>query len=156
VTATPHKVMLRWSRIAILAAVGLIVVVLVTAKAETAGPSPSRGPIAGVEAEAPEVTLDRALAAGQPTLAFFHSLTCESCIEMTAIVGQVYPAFRGKVTLVDVNVYDDRNAALLSRARIVSIPTLVLVDRGGKIRWFPGVMDAAQLSQRLQALADGS
>jgi hypothetical protein len=49
--------------------------------------------------EAPEVTLDRALAANRPTLAFFHSLTCDSCIEMTAIVQQVYPEFQGTITL---------------------------------------------------------
>lgn len=152
-TATPHKALLRWSQIAILGGIALLVLVLVTAKAQPAGPSSSPGPAA--IAEAPEAALDRALAASQPTLAFFHSTTCASCIEMTAIVADVYPEFQGTVTLVDVDVYDDRNEALLSRARIVSIPTLVLFDRAGTSQWFPGVMDADQLRQHLQALAGG-
>jgi thioredoxin-like negative regulator of GroEL len=152
-SATPHRALRRWSQIAILAGIAVLVVVLVTAKGQPAGPSSSPGPIA--VSEAPEATLDRALAASQPTLAFFHSTTCASCIEMTAIVAAVYPEFQGKVTLVDVDVYEDRNEALLSRARIVSIPTLVLFDRAGTSQWYPGVMDAAQLRQRLQALAGG-
>ena len=152
-TATPHKALRRWSQIAVLAGVAVLVVVLVTAKGQPAGTSPSPGVIAVTEA--PEVALDRALAASQPTLAFFHSMTCDSCIEMTAIVAAVYPEFEGKVTLVDVDVYEDRNEALLSRARIVSIPTLVLFDRAETSQWYPGVMDADLLRQRLQALAGG-
>ena len=152
-TATPHKALRRWSQIAVLAGVAVLVVVLVTAKGQPPGTSPSPGVIAVTEA--PEVALDRALAASQPTLAFFHSMTCDSCIEMTAIVAAVYPEFQGKVTLVDVDVYEDRNEALLSRARIVSIPTLVLFDRAGTSQWYPGVMDADLLRQRLQALAGG-
>jgi len=153
-TATPHKALRRWAQIAILAGTAVLVVLLVTTKGQPAGPSASSGPVA--VSEAPEAALDRALAASQPTLAFFHSTTCDSCIEMTAIVDAVFPEFEGKVTLVDVDVYEDRNEALLSRARIVSIPTLVLFDRAGASQWFAGVMDAAQLRQRLQALADGA
>ena len=105
--------------------------------------------------EAPEAALDRALAAGQPTLAFFHSLTCESCVEMTAIVKQVYPEFQGSITLVDVDVYDPRNENLLGRARIPGIPTVVLFDRAGKGKWLVGVTAADQLREQLVALAAG-
>jgi len=105
--------------------------------------------------EAPEAALDRALAAGQPTLAFFHSLTCESCVEMTAIVKQVYPEFQGSITLVDVDVYDPRNENLLGRARIPGIPTVVLFDRAGEGKWLVGVTAAEQLREQLLALAAG-
>jgi hypothetical protein len=63
--------------------------------------------------ELPEVQLMRALDAGTPALAFFHSSICDSCKEMTAIVAEVYPEFAGSVALVDVDVYDERNKALL-------------------------------------------
>ena len=154
-TANAHRVLRRGSQIVILVGVAVLVVILVTAKGQPSGSVSPQGPLAAVP-EAPEAALDRAVAANQPTLAFFHSLTCDPCIEMTAIVEAVYPEFKGEITLVDVNVYDDRNAALLQRARIITIPTLVLIDRNGEGEWFPGVMDGPQLRQRLQALAGGS
>jgi hypothetical protein len=60
----------------------------------------------------PEAQLDQLLAAGKPTLAFFHSNTCVQCVRMTEIVQQVYPDFADAVALVDVNVYDERNRHL--------------------------------------------
>jgi thiol:disulfide interchange protein len=100
----------------------------------------------------PETQLDQLLAAKHPTLAFFHSDTCQQCIEMTQIVQQVYPEFAGSVALVDVNVYDDRNARLLQRASIRVIPTLVFFNREGKGQVTTGVMQPAQLRQALQSL----
>lgn len=122
----------------------VLVGVAVFAKGQPQGP-----------AWAPEVTLDRALAANRLTLAFYHSLTCDSCKEMTAIVQQVHPEFRGAITLVDVDVYDGRNQALVDRARIIAIRTLVLIDRRSQTRPFVGVMGADHLRQRLLALAGG-
>ncbi|MFO7635516.1 MAG: hypothetical protein R6W76_23420 [Caldilinea sp.] len=47
----------------------------------------SFGPVAQPQ-ELPEVQLMRALENGAPTLAFFHSNTCDSCKEMMAVVQQ--------------------------------------------------------------------
>jgi len=152
-TPTQHTALRRWARIAVLVGTAALVVVLVSAKGQPAGPSSSPGAIA--VSEAPEAALDRALAASQPTLAFFHSTTCQSCIEMTAIVDAVFPEFAGKVTLVDVDVYDPRNENLLGRARIPGIPTVVLFDRAGKGKWLVGVTAADQLREQLVALAAG-
>lgn len=152
-TATSHGALWRASRIVVLVGVAGLVGVAVFAKGQPAAPASPPGAAAAVEA--PEVALDRALAANRPTLAFYHSLTCESCVEMTAIVQEVYPEFRDTIALVDVNVYDDRNAALLERSRILAIPTVVLIDRTGQAQPFVGVMEAEQLRQRLQALAGG-
>ena len=153
-TGASNRALWRGSRIAVLVGVAILVGVAVFAKGQSPVPVSSPGPMAVTEA--PEVALDRALAANRPTLAFFHSLTCDSCIEMTAIVQQVYPEFQGTITLVDVNVYDGRNQALVERSRILAIPTVVLIDGTGQAQWFPGVMEAAQLRQKLQALAGGS
>lgn len=101
----------------------------------------------------PEAQLDQLLAAGKPTLAFFHSTTCVPCIKMTQIVQEVYPEFAESVALVDVNVYDKRNASLLQRARIRAIPTLIFIDRTGQGRGYMGVMEPDALREQLQALA---
>lgn len=104
----------------------------------------------------PQEQLAQVLQAGQPTLAFFHSNTCQQCIEMIEIVGDVYPEFSTSVALVDVNVYDEQNAALLKEVRLQFIPTLIFYDQNGKSELFVGVMPAEQLRQRLASLAEGT
>jgi thiol:disulfide interchange protein len=70
-------------------------------------------------------------------------------------VAQVYPEFSSTVTLVDVNVYDEYNAALLQRVGLQYIPTLIFYDHTGKGQVSVGVMEDEQLRQTLAALAGG-
>jgi len=100
----------------------------------------------------PEAQLDQLLAAGKPTLAFFHSNTCKKCIRMSEIVEEVYPDFADTVSLVDVNAYEGRNASLLQRVGIRAIPTLIFIDRTGQGRGYMGVMEPDALREQLQAL----
>lgn len=104
--------------------------------------------------ESAEVQLDRYLEAGTPIFIFFHSNNCQSCIDMMAVVDEVYPAFSEKVALVDVNVYDSANQNLLERARISSIPTQVFIDTTGAGNGILGVMSADELTQQLQVLIE--
>jgi thiol-disulfide isomerase/thioredoxin len=110
---------------------------------------------ADLAALSPEAQVDALLAAKQPIFAFFHSNTCKQCIDMTAIVEQVYPDFDGQVYLVDVNVYDKANQNLLRRANLRVIPTLIFVDRSGETWGYTGVMPATDLREQLQTLAGG-
>ena len=102
--------------------------------------------------ELPEAQLERLLTAGQPTLAFFHSNNCVQCIKMMGVVEQVYPEFADAVALVDVNVYDQRNASLLQRARIRAIPTQIFFDQTGEGMMVMGAMDPGQFREQMQAL----
>lgn len=101
----------------------------------------------------PEAQLEQLLAEGTPALAFFHSTTCDQCIRMTEIVNKVYPEFATTVALVDVNVYDQRNAHLLQQAGIRVIPTLVFIDHTGQGKGYTGVMQPDVLREQLRALA---
>jgi thioredoxin-like negative regulator of GroEL len=103
----------------------------------------------------PEEQLASALATHQPTFIFLHSLDCIPCKEMMRIVDEVYPEYAGKVVLVDVNVFDERNANLLRQEGLQVIPTLVFYDRGGQRQVYMGVMETRQLRQTLAALAVG-
>ena len=103
----------------------------------------------------PQVQLEQVLKAGQPALAFFHSNTCQQCIEMIGIVEEVYPEFSDSVALVDVNVYDERNASLLQQVQLQFIPTLIFYDQSGEAQVVVGVMQAEQLRQTLAILAGG-
>ena len=110
---------------------------------------------ADLAALSPEAQVDRLLAAKQPIFAFFHSTTCQQCIDMTHIVEQVYPDFNGQVYLVDVNVYDKGNQNLLRRANLHVIPTLIFIDRSGETWGYTGVMPADALREQLQTLVGG-
>lgn len=114
---------------------------------------PTAAPPMDLAGLSPEVQVDQLLAARQPVFAFFHSNTCQQCIDMTRIVEQVYPDFNGRVYLVDVNVYDKSNQNLLRRANLRVIPTLIFIDRSGKAWGYTGVMPAADLRAQLQTLA---
>ena len=101
----------------------------------------------------PEEQLDRYLESGKPVFVFFHSTNCQSCIDMMAIVDQVYPEFESSVPLIDVNVYDPINENLLRRARINTIPTQLFVDAAGQGKIAMGIMTPEQLSEQLALLA---
>ena len=101
----------------------------------------------------PETQLDQYLAVNQPVLAFFHSNDCEQCVKMIEVVEQVYPDFAGSVALVDVNVYEKRNANLLRRAGIRAIPTMLFIDSAGQGQVVMGLMESDVFRQHLQQLA---
>lgn len=101
-----------------------------------------------------EALLDQYLAEGKPIFVFFHSNNCQSCIDMIAIVDQVYPEFEDTIALVDVNVYDSANQNLLQRANIYSIPTQVFIDRAGQGKVAMGVMSPEDFRTQLLALAE--
>jgi thiol:disulfide interchange protein len=125
-----------------------VFILLVKEQPQAAAPS------VGSSGALPEAQLDRALKASQPALAFFHSNSCEQCIIMIDTVKQVYPEFSSSVALVDVNVYDPENEALLRAARIQFIPTLVFYNQEGQAEMHVGVMDPDALRARLSRLSE--
>lgn len=157
----------RQTRRQFAAAIGVLILVVAVLILKQAGPSATSagaGPetqdgdavsLAPADDELPQAHLERMLSEGQPVLAFFHSTTCYQCVEMTKIVNQVYPDFEDQVALVDVNVYDERNQALLQQAKIRVIPTLILFDRSGAGQGFTGVMPDEQLETVLTNISSG-
>ena len=104
----------------------------------------------------PEEQLAAALQTNWPTFVFLHSTDCIPCQEMMGIVDQVYPEFEESVALVDVNVYDQRNVALMRSEGLQVIPTLVFYDHQGARQTHVGVMEPTQFRKTLQSLAQGS
>jgi thiol:disulfide interchange protein len=134
----------RWIQITIIAGVALLAVAILFFKNQAAGaPAVSLADvqtgagegddgIATADGELPQQRLERLLAGGQPTLAFFHSNNCVECTKMVKIVADVYPEFEDSVGLVDVDVYNPQNRALLQQARIQYIPTVIFYDTSGE------------------------
>ena len=139
----------HWPKIFILAGIALIITVIIIVKNQSVE---QPGSTANQTAE---TLLDQYLEEGKPTFVFFHSNNCQSCIDMIAIVDQVYPEFEDKIALVDVNVYDSANQDLLRRANIYSIPTQVFIDRAGEGKVTMGVMTPEDFRTQLLALTEG-
>ena len=146
-----HRKQSRLLPILVLGGLALLVVAILLLKPEPQIATPTASANEYAEAQ-----LDRALAENRPTLAFFHSNTCHQCQVMMEIVGQVYPDFAETVVLVDINVYDENNDALLKRVGLQYIPTLIFYDQTGQEQVSVGVMEAEQLRQTLAALAEGN
>ncbi len=107
--------------------------------AATSSPAVVNGPF---KPTSPADQLDQALAAGQPVLVFMHSTTCQSCIDMTKVVDQIYPEFADRIALVDVDVYDEANGPLMEKLGLRYIPTVVAFDKEGKTAQNVGAMKA--------------
>jgi thiol-disulfide isomerase/thioredoxin len=101
----------------------------------------------------PETQLNWYLENHQPVFVFFHSTTCQTCIDMMGVVDQIYPKFKDHVGLVDVNVYQTWNENLLRRARITNIPTQVFINEKGEEKTMIGGMQPDELRAELQILA---
>jgi thiol:disulfide interchange protein len=145
-----HRKPSRLPQILALGGIGFLVLVVILIKTQPSEEARVQHPDV-----LPQAQLEQVLQAGQPALAFFHSNTCQLCIEMIGIVGDVYPDFADTVALVDVNVYDERNASLLQQVRLNFIPTLIFYDQSGEAQVVVGVMQAEQLRQTLATLAGG-
>jgi len=101
--------------------------------------------------EPAEVQFDQALAQKRVTFALFHSKTCIPCKEMEKTAAAVMPEFKGKITFVDVDVYDEANLNLLRRMQIQVIPTTFIFDRNGQSKVFQGLISADLLRSELAA-----
>ena len=131
----------------ILGGVVLLVLVVLAFKDRSQPEAPSSTSVL------PEAQLERAVRAGKPALAFFHSNNCQQCLIMIDTVGQVFPEFASSVDLVDINVYDPKNEPLLQKVGLQYIPTLIFFDRYGQSQTSVGVMETDELHQRLTSLA---
>lgn len=110
-------------------------------------------PVVQAAQELPEETLNRLYNEKEPVFAFFHSNNCHLCIEMIKVVDEVMPEYDGKVSLVDINVYDVNNKSLLQRAQIQAIPTQIFISSSGEVSRQVGLMSADQLRTVLDQIS---
>lgn len=107
-----------------------------------------------VSNETPEQQLDRYLESGELVFAFIHSNNCQSCIDMMQTVDIVYPEYKDKIALVDVDVYDPINQKLLQRAGVSYIPTQIFIDLSGEGKVIVGAMAPDDLRSALNELLE--
>jgi len=96
---------------------------------------------------------EAAVASGKPVYVLFHSLTCASCIEISAVVDEVVPAYADRVAYVNVITDDPSGQALAAQFSFQYIPTSFFLAPGGTVVGsFTGVLSAEEMRGRLDAL----
>lgn len=96
---------------------------------------------------------ESALKSGKPVYVLFHSLTCVPCIEISAVVDKVIPAYEGKVVFVNAITTDQPAQRLSEKFRFQYIPTSFFIDPRGKVvDSFTGAMDEAAMKAYLDKL----
>ncbi|MCL5887821.1 MAG: thioredoxin family protein [Actinobacteria bacterium] len=100
------------------------------------------------------VDYDAAVASGKPIYVLFHSLTCEPCVEISAVVDQVMPGYEGDVVFVNAITDDPSAQQLAAQFSFQYIPTSFFISPGGTevVDSFTGAMEDAQMRGYLDAL----
>lgn len=156
------------SRRIIIVAVIAVFVVLALAKAMSAGTIPSTTPDAeqtgtGLPAAGTTITsvhndavadFDAAIASGKPIYVLFHSLSCQPCVEISAVADSVIPEYEDDVVFVNAITDDPSGQQLASRFSFQYIPTSFFIAPGGEevVDSFTGAMDAEKMRGYLDAL----
>ena len=109
------------------------------------GPSQSRADAS--------VAYEAALKTGKPVYVLFHSLTCDPCIDISAVVDDVIADYEGKVVFVNAITTDAPAARLAGKFRFQYIPTSFFLDAKGEVvDSFTGAMDQAAMRAYLDKL----
>ncbi len=83
-----------------------------------------------------------------PVLVDFYATWCGPCQMMAPILEQVSGQMKDKLMVVKIDT--DKYEHLASQHHIYALPTLVLFKNGAEVDRIEGVMQAAQLIDRLQ------
>lgn len=137
---------------------------LILGKAMTGGRSSASAPDPGVAKTGTTITsvrndaaadYDAALKSGKPVYVLFHSLTCDPCVEISAIVDRVMPDYEDRIVFVNAISDDAPAQQLAAQFQFQYIPTSFFITPDGAVSdSFTGAMDEVRLRGYLDALAD--
>jgi thioredoxin-like negative regulator of GroEL len=94
-----------------------------------------------------------ALKTGRPVYVLFHSLTCDPCVQISAVADAVVPAYADTVAFVNAISDDPSGQELASSFQFQYIPTsFFLAADGTVVSSYTGVLSAQEMRARLDSL----
>jgi thioredoxin 2 len=87
--------------------------------------------------------LEKVLKSPLPVLVFAMSPTCPSCVMVAPHIESIAREFRGKLKVGRLNI--QTSPELASRFQILSVPYLLIFDRGQLLESLPGALDMGHL-----------
>lgn len=104
-------------------------------------------------AELPSATdaaVRQALSSGKPVVIDLGARTCIPCKKMAPILESLSREYRGKASVLFIDVHDDQAAA--RKFRIQMIPTQIFFDaKGREVKRHMGYMDKGEIVRELKA-----
>jgi thioredoxin 1 len=104
-------------------------------------------------AELPSATalaVNQALSSGKPTVIDLGARTCIQCKKMAPILESLSAEYRGKASVLFIDVHEDLAAA--QKHRVQMIPTQIFFNAQGKeVKRHMGFMDKADIVKELKA-----
>lgn len=147
-------------------AVALVVILLLktsaheppssTSRATSVSLPASRSSASSITSVHNDATADyvTALKSGRPIYVLFHSLTCQPCVEISAVADRVLPAYRDQVVFVNAITDDASSQQLAAKFSFQYIPTSFFVKPDGTVLdSYTGVLSEADMKARLDTLA---
>lgn len=96
---------------------------------------------------------EAALETDKPVYVLFHSLSCQSCVEISAVADKVMPEYEDRVTFVNAISDDASSQRLASVLPFQFIPqSFFLAPDGTVVDEYTGAMSEAEMRARLDAL----
>ena len=97
---------------------------------------------------------DDVLLSDKPVIVDFWAEWCGPCKMIAPILGEIATEQAGKITVAKLNV--DENPDLAMRFNVMSIPTLLVFDKGQVAKRLVGAKGKGALLQELQEFLPGS
>lgn len=95
------------------------------------------------------ITVNQALSSGKPTVIDLGARTCIPCKKMAPILESLSGEYRGKASVLFIDVHEDEAAA--KKFRIQMIPTQIFFNAQGKeVKRHMGFMDKADILKELK------
>ena len=99
---------------------------------------------------ATDASIRQSLSSGKPTVIDLGARTCQSCRKMAPILETLASEYRGKASVLFIDVHEDQGAA--QRFRVQMIPTQIFFNAQGKeVKRHVGFMDKAAIVRELKA-----
>lgn len=94
-------------------------------------------------------------ASNKPQIIKFTSAMCMDCQTMNQIMKEVYPAYKDKITLIEIPVQDKTsfNESQIKKYNVTLVPTIILLDSSGRqVKRIEGAIEKDVMESYLQGL----
>ena len=84
----------------------------------------------------------------KPQIVKFTSTMCLDCQTMNKIIKEIYPQYKDKIVLTEINVQDGKkdNNRWIRKYNVTLVPTIILIDSNGKqIRRIEGAISKEEM-----------
>ena len=94
-------------------------------------------------------------ASNKPQIIKFTSAMCMDCQTMNQIMKEIYPAYKDKITLIEIPVQDKTsfNESQIKKYNVTLVPTIILLDSSGRqVKRIEGAIEKDAMESYLQGL----